>query len=115
MNSQAHEPDRDPELTRLFRENVTHLPDADFVADVLERIESEQRRRRTFYLVRAVALFSAIALATPWLIAIGDAVVALTEQGLAAFEPTLSSPLATVIGGGLTLILAPFLYVRISR
>jgi hypothetical protein len=115
MNSQAHEPDRDPRLTRLFRESVSNLPDVDFVAGVLKRIESEQRTRRTFYLLAAIALFIVIALCGPWLIALGDAVVALTEQGLAALEPTLSSPLASVICGGLTLILAPLLYVRILR
>ena len=122
MSNDMHNDDptpRDPLLAQLFAEQDHTLPATDFTADILERVQTEQRKQHLRSWISVVLMIVIAALLAPVAIDFAATISSYLELGLSTAmsvwdrgtTQTQADPLVTYLAGGIAVCIAgPLLY-----
>jgi Fe2+ transport system protein B len=103
--------EQDAVLTRLFAEHEKSLPAAEFLMQLVARLEREHRRQRAFSFVTAVAILVLVAAATPWIAQVTAVFAEFAAAATEIFGLVVASPIAWLVGGALAFAFLPVVYV----
>lgn len=103
--------EQDALLTRLFAEQDQSLPAADFLVQLVARLEREHRKQRGYSIAAAIAILVLGAAIAPWFAQVTSVFVELTVAATGAIGSMLSSPIAWLVGSALVFAFLPVVYV----
>jgi uncharacterized membrane protein len=111
MSDKSMRDEQDALLTRLFAEQEQTLSTTDFTAQLLARLERENRRQRAYSIASVIAILVLGAAMAPWITQVASVFVELMAAATDVGASVLNSPVTWVAAGALVLAFLPFVYV----
>ena len=107
--------DQDPLLTQLFAEQAPPAHGADFMVQIIARLERDGRRRRTYGIGAIISGVIVAALLAPWMAQVAALAVGSVATAIAATRPLLDFPMAGLMVSSLAALFLPVLYLGLMR
>ncbi|HTB68986.1 MAG TPA: hypothetical protein VK727_22390 [Steroidobacteraceae bacterium] len=105
----------DPLLRRLFAEQAQAVGDSDFMAQFIDHLERNQRKRRTYRIGTIIAGVIAAALLAPWMAQFAAMAIGSAVAGITAARALLNFPMAWLVVGSIAASFLPGVYLGLTR
>jgi hypothetical protein len=107
--------ERDPVLTRLFAEHRQPVQGSDFVAQFIDVMERDQRKRRTYRTGMIIAGVIVAALLAPWIAQVAATAIGSVAVSTAAAQSLLNFPMPWLVVCSIVPSFLPVIYLGITR
>ena len=107
--------ERDPLLTRLFAEQSPPAHGTDFMAQIVDLLERDRRKRRLCRTGMIIGGVMVAALLAPWIAQAAATTIGSAAAGITATRSLLNFPMAWLVVGSIVGSFLPVIYLGISR